>query len=161
MQILACLNLLAKHKIIHCDLKPCVSFLLLLKCTMGRMTIMCVRVFSENVLLKAPNKSGIKVIDFGSSCAESERLYTYVQSRFYRAPEVIVGAPYSCPIDMWSLAAILVELYTGYPIFPGENEQDQLWCMLEVLGLPDKDLMARAERKSMFFGMKVVPLVCA
>lgn len=42
----------------------------------------------ENILLKAPNKSSIKVIDFGSSCFENERVYTYIQSRFYRSPEV-------------------------------------------------------------------------
>ena len=41
-------------------------------------------------------------------------VYTYIQSRFYRAPEVIVGIPYSTAIDMWSLGCILAELYTGY-----------------------------------------------
>ena len=46
-------------------------------------------------------------------------MYTYIQSRFYRAPEVILGATYDCGIDMWSLACILAELYTGYPLFPG------------------------------------------
>ncbi|TDG39586.1 hypothetical protein AWZ03_013992 [Drosophila navojoa] len=48
----------------------------------------------ENVLLKQQGRSGIKVIDFGSSCFESQRVYTYIQSRFYRAPEVILGAKY-------------------------------------------------------------------
>lgn len=51
-------------QVIHCDLKP------------------------ENILLKGPNKSSIKVIDFGSSCFEDERVYSYIQSRFYRSPEV-------------------------------------------------------------------------
>ena len=92
IQLLASLRYLRKHRIIHCDLKP------------------------ENILLKAPNKSvrysdcrwtcgsflnafdderalslraqGIKMIDFGSSCFEDERVYTYIQSRFYRSPEV-------------------------------------------------------------------------
>ncbi|KAJ3374104.1 Dual specificity tyrosine-phosphorylation-regulated kinase [Allomyces arbusculus] len=127
VQILNCLCLLWRNQIIHCDLKP------------------------ENVLLRATNKSQIKVIDFGSSCHLSEKAYTYIQSRFYRSPEVILGAPYEMAIDMWSLGCILVELFTGYPIFPGENEQDQLWCMMEVLGLPDPDLMAIAERKHLFF----------
>jgi dual specificity tyrosine-phosphorylation-regulated kinase 2/3/4 len=89
---------LEKAKIIHCDLKP------------------------ENILLKQANKSGIKIVDFGSSCFENERIYTYIQSRFYRAPEIILGLPYSMPIDMWSLGCIMSELYMGYPIFPGENE---------------------------------------
>lgn len=43
------------------------------------------------------------MIDFGSSCYEHLRVYTYIQSRFYRAPEVILGAKYGMPIDMWSL----------------------------------------------------------
>jgi serine/threonine protein kinase len=46
-------------------------------------------------------------------------MYTYVQSRFYRSPEVIMGLPYGCEIDMWSFSCILAELYMGYPLFPG------------------------------------------
>lgn len=60
-------------------------------------------------------------------------------------------------IDMWSLGCILAELYTGYPIFPGENEQEQLSCIMEVLGLPDKELIARSSRKRLFFGMQLLP----
>ena len=60
-----------------------------------------------------------QVIDFGSSCFEGEQVYSYIQSRFYRSPEVMLGLRYATPIDMWSLACILAELYTGYPLFPG------------------------------------------
>ena len=59
-------------------------------------------------------------------------MYTYIQSRFYRSPEVILGLPYGMPIDMWSFGCILAELYTGYPLFPGENEVEQLACIMEV-----------------------------
>ncbi len=55
-------------------------------------------------------------------------------------------------IDMWSLGCILAELYTGFPIFPGENEQEQLSCIMEVLGVPDKDFINRSSRKRLFFG---------
>lgn len=58
-----CLELLHRNHLIHCDLKP------------------------ENVLLRSPNRTAIKVIDFGSSCFDDQRIYTYIQSRFYRAPE--------------------------------------------------------------------------
>ena len=47
-------------------------------------------------------RSGIKVIDFGSSCYVQQQVYTYIQSRFYRAPEVILGAHYGPSIDIWS-----------------------------------------------------------
>jgi dual specificity tyrosine-phosphorylation-regulated kinase 2/3/4 len=126
-QLLSSLILLNGHKVIHCDLKP------------------------ENVLLAHPMHSEIKVIDFGSSCFENEKVYTYIQSRFYRSPEVILGMSYGMPIDMWSLGCILAELFTGYPIFPGENEQEQLACIMEVFGPPEKHLIEKSSRKKLFF----------
>ena len=74
------------------------------------------------------------MIDFGSSCFEKEIPYKYLQSRFYRAPEVILGLDYSVKIDMWSLGCILVELYTGLPLFPGNSSYDMLKKMVTVLG---------------------------
>ena len=75
-QIAQALRLLSKSSIIHCDLKP------------------------ENILIKQPNKSNIKIIDFGSSCFADKKIYTYIQSRFYRAPEIILGVPYTTAIDI-------------------------------------------------------------
>ncbi|KAL3422528.1 Dual specificity protein kinase pom1 [Phlyctema vagabunda] len=126
-QMLSSLLLLKQHKVIHCDLKP------------------------ENILLAHPLHSEIKVIDFGSSCFENEKVYTYIQSRFYRSPEVILGMTYGMPIDMWSLGCILAELFTGVPIFPGENEQEQLACIMEVFGPPEKHLIEKSTRKKLFF----------
>merc|ERR1719460_3567074 len=120
--LLQCLDTLYRNKIIHCDMKP------------------------ENVLLKQQGRSGIKVIDFGSSCYEHQRVYTYIQSRFYRSPEVILGLPYNVAIDMWSLGCILAELYTGYPLFPGENEVEQLACIMEVLGVPPRRMIEQSTR---------------
>jgi serine/threonine protein kinase len=79
-------------------------------------------------------------------------VYTYIQSRFYRAPEVILGLPYSTAIDMWSLGCIVAELHTGYPLFPGENENEQLACIMEVLGLPPDNILQAATRRQLFFG---------
>lgn len=73
----------------------------------------------ENILLKEYNKSGIRIIDFGSSCFEDQTVYTYIQSRYYRAPEITLGRPYDHKIDTWSTGCILAELYTGVPLFPG------------------------------------------
>ncbi|PFH47681.1 hypothetical protein AMATHDRAFT_77088 [Amanita thiersii Skay4041] len=134
-QMLMSLSLMRQYRIVHCDLKP------------------------ENVLLRHPAKSAIKVIDFGSSCFENEKIYTYIQSRFYRSPEVILGMNYHMAIDMWSLGCILAELYTGFPIFPGENEQEQLSCIMEVLGIPEKDFVNRSTRKKLFFEPNGTPRV--
>lgn len=62
------------------------------------------------------------------------------------------------PIDMWSLGCILAELYTGYPLFPGENEVEQLACIMELFGVPDFSLIEEAQRKKLFFGTKHYPL---
>jgi dual specificity tyrosine-phosphorylation-regulated kinase 2/3/4 len=102
-------------------------------------------------MLKENNKSGIKMIDFGSSTFLDERMYTYIQSRFYRAPEIMLGIPYDCSIDMWSFGCIIAELYIGYPIFPGESEQDQMSRIIEMVGMPSNDVLAISERKSRFF----------
>ncbi|XP_074644711.1 dual specificity tyrosine-phosphorylation-regulated kinase 2-like [Tubulanus polymorphus] len=134
--ILQCLDALHKNRIIHCDLKP------------------------ENILLKQQGRSGIKVIDFGSSCYEHQRIYTYIQSRFYRAPEVILGAKYGMPIDMWSLGCILAELLTGYPLFPGEDEGDQLACVIEMLGMPPQKLLDQSKRARNFVSSKGLPRYC-
>jgi len=50
------------------------------------------------------------------------QIYQYIQSRFYRSPEVLLGLPYDLAIDMWSLGCILVEMHTGEPLFAGSNE---------------------------------------
>lgn len=78
----------------------------------------------------------LKVVDFGSSCKTQEQVYTYVQSRYYRSPEVVLRIPYTTKVDMWSLGCIIVELLTGEPLFPANNEQELLEYMMEVLGVP-------------------------
>ena len=131
------LKYIKEEKIIHWDLKP------------------------ENILLKNINKSGIKIIDFGSSCFEDERIYTYIQSRFYRAPEIILGIPYTSAIDIWSFGWILAELYSGYPLFPGESEHDQLGYIMEICGLPSEKVMMQATRRKLFFDDELSPILKA
>ncbi len=97
-QILKSLVYLEKHHIIHCDLKP------------------------ENILICDKDFKKVKLADYGSGCFVNEQMYTYVQSRFYRAPEIVLRIRYTEKVDIWSLGCILAELYTGEPIFPGNNE---------------------------------------
>ena len=59
----------------------------------------------------------VKVIDLGSSCFTTDHLSSYVQSRSYRAPEVILGILYSQKVDIWSLGCILAELVSGSVLF--------------------------------------------
>uniref|UniRef100_A0A182MAR3 dual-specificity kinase n=1 Tax=Anopheles culicifacies TaxID=139723 RepID=A0A182MAR3_9DIPT len=113
--------------IIHCDLKP------------------------ENILLCNPKRSAIKIVDFGSSCQLGQRIYQYIQSRFYRSPEVLLGIPYDLAIDMWSLGCILVEMHTGEPLFSGSNEADQINRIVEVLGMPPKHILDQAHKTRKFF----------
>lgn len=100
----------------------------------------------------------MQVIDFGSSCFENEKLYSYIQSRFYRAPEVILGLGYGIEIDMWSFGCVIAELYNGIPMFPGENERDQLNYMIEYLGIPPKDMIIFSKKKNLFFDDNNIPL---
>jgi len=76
----------------------------------------------------------VKLIDFGSACNEGQTIYSYIQSRFYRAPEVLLGVPYTSGIDMWSLGCIAVELFLGLPLYPGNSEHDQAVRIVESLG---------------------------
>ncbi|XP_010328330.2 dual specificity tyrosine-phosphorylation-regulated kinase 4 isoform X2 [Saimiri boliviensis] len=133
LSVLKCLQMLSVEKIIHCDLKP------------------------ENIVLYRKGQISVKVIDFGSSCYENQKEYTYIQSRFYRSPEVILGHPYDMAVDMWSLGCITAELYTGSPLFPGENEVEQLACIMEVLGLPPARFIQTASRRQTFFDSKGLP----
>lgn len=125
--VLKSLMLLKQKKIVHADLKP------------------------ENILLAGETGADVKVIDFGSSCFEHGRVHTYVQSRYYRSPEIVLGLGYGCEIDMWSLACILVELITGRPIFPAKNEHDLILYQQELLGQVPDALLATATRADDFF----------
>lgn len=85
----------------------------------------------DHVSLQSPQ---IKVIDFGSACHERQTVYTYIQSRFYRSPEVLLGIPYTASIDMWSLGCIAVELFLGLPLLPGTSEYNKITRIVEMIG---------------------------
>ena len=109
-QVLICLDFIHDLKIIHCDLKP------------------------ENILMKSITDATCKVIDFGSSCFVHDHLSAYIQSRSYRAPEVILGCRYDYKIDMWSLGCILAEIYTGNVLFQNDSIQSMLARIIGICG---------------------------
>jgi len=126
-QILNALNFIHELNLIHCDLKP------------------------ENILIKSYSKSEIKVIDFGSSCFIHDHLSSYVQSRSYRAPEVILGCKYDYKIDMWSLGCILAELFTGYVLFQNDSVQGLLSRVIGIIGPVPEYMMKEGKLVSNFF----------
>ncbi|ORY33518.1 kinase-like domain-containing protein [Naematelia encephala] len=126
-QLLDCLTVLKEARLIHCDLKP------------------------ENILLKSLQSPQIKVIDFGSACHEMQTVYTYVQSRFYRCPEVLLGLHYNTAIDMWSLGCIVVELFLGLPLFPGTSEYNQISRIVDMLGNPPTHILENGKQTHEFF----------
>jgi dual specificity protein kinase YAK1 len=79
----------------------------------------------------------LKIIDLGSACSEKNFPFTYIQSRYYRAPEVLLETEMlSNKIDVWSVGCILAELFLGIPLFPGSSLYDMLAKMTDILGYP-------------------------
>ena len=126
-QILNALSFIHDLKLIHCDLKP------------------------ENILIKSYSRCEIKVIDFGSSCFIHDHLSSYVQSRSYRAPEVILGCRYDYKIDIWSLGCILAELFTGYVLFQNDSVQGLLSRVIGIIGPVPEYMMKEGRLVSNFF----------
>lgn len=126
-QVLTSLAFLHSLDLIHCDLKP------------------------ENILIKSYSRCEVKVIDLGSSCFVTDHLSSYVQSRSYRAPEVIIGARYSTKVDVWSLGCILAELHTGEVLFQNDSLASLLARCVGILGPFDPDLLARGRYSTRFF----------
>ncbi|XP_065313350.1 serine/threonine-protein kinase PRP4 homolog isoform X1 [Gordionus sp. m RMFG-2023] len=109
-QLLLSLKLLKKCNIIHADIKP------------------------DNILVNS-NKLLLKLCDFGSASYNNEvEITPYLVSRFYRAPEIILGKEYDCSIDLWSIACTVYELYTGRILFPGKSNNQMLKFFMDMRG---------------------------
>ncbi|XP_076335335.1 uncharacterized protein LOC143238727 isoform X4 [Tachypleus tridentatus] len=129
-QVLTALLKLKQLGLIHADLKP------------------------ENIMLVDPVRHPfrVKVIDFGSASHVSKAVCsTYLQSRYYRAPEIILGLPFCEAIDMWSLGCVIAELFLGWPLYPGSSEYDQIRYISQTQGLPAEHMLNNATKTTRFF----------
>ncbi|CAN6714501.1 unnamed protein product [Malus baccata var. baccata] len=127
IQCLEALQFLHGLGMIHCDLKP------------------------ENILVKSYSRCEVKVIDLGSSCFETDHLCSYVQSRSYRAPEVILGLPYDKKIDIWSLGCILAELCTGNVLFQNDSPATLLARVMGIISPIDQGMLAKGRDTYKYF----------
>ncbi|NXD70178.1 CDKL5 protein, partial [Eolophus roseicapillus] len=110
----------------------------------------------ENLLIS--HNDVLKLCDFGFARNLSEGSnanYTeYVATRWYRSPELLLGAPYGKAVDMWSVGCILGELSDGQPLFPGESEIDQLFTIQKVLGPLPAEQMKLFYSNPRFHGLR-------
>lgn len=118
---------LERCKIIHADIKP------------------------DNILV-TDRQNVLKIADLGSaSDVKDNEITPYLVSRFYRAPEIILGMPYDYSIDMWSVGCTLYELYTGKILFTGRTNNQMLKNMMECRGAFSKKLLKRGQFSNYHF----------
>ena len=94
----------------------------------------------SNVLIDETN-GRFKICDFGSAkqLKSGEKSITYICSRYYRAPELVLGcAEYTTKIDVWSAGCVIAEMITMHPLFDGDDNLDQIAKIIKVLGPPTK-----------------------
>ena len=129
-QVTQALCKLKELGIIHADLKP------------------------ENIMLVDQKLMPyrVKVIDFGSALHTSKAVSsTYLQSRYYRAPEIILSLPFNEAIDVWSLGCVVAELFLGWPLFPGASEYMQMKYIVESAGMVPQFMIDQSSKKRKFF----------
>jgi len=126
-QLLTALKHIHKCDIIHADIKP------------------------DNILISAGHNV-VKICDLGSAMDLIEVEVTpYLVSRFYRAPEIILGREYGVQIDTFAMGCTLYELFTGKILFPGRTNNDMLRLFMEVKGkLPHKLIKSGSTWKNHF-----------
>ncbi|KAJ8322939.1 U4/U6 small nuclear ribonucleoprotein prp4 [Batrachochytrium dendrobatidis] len=120
-QLFLSLSLLKKCNILHSDIKP------------------------DNILV-TENKSALKLCDLGSASDISENEITpYLVSRFYRAPEIMLGLTYDYALDIWSIGCTLYEMSTGKILFPGRSNNHMLRLIMDLKGKFPHKMLRRGQ----------------
>lgn len=132
-QVLSALKYLKLEGITHCDIKP------------------------ENICISNNQIEHfeVKIIDFGSSFIKPKRNNFYVQSRFYRAPETILGINYDNCIDIWSFSCVIFEIFTGKPLFPGKSNLEQIIRYTKLLGMPPLKMLDVGKNTLKYFHKEI------
>ncbi|KAJ8570134.1 hypothetical protein K7X08_006711 [Anisodus acutangulus] len=118
-QLFIALKHLKNCGVLHCDIKP------------------------DNMLVNEA-KNVLKLCDFGNAMfAGKNEITPYLVSRFYRAPEIILGLAYDHPMDIWSVGCCLFELYAGKVLFPGPSNNDMLRLHMELKGPFPKKMLRK------------------
>ncbi|KAG2665359.1 hypothetical protein I3760_15G005400 [Carya illinoinensis] len=126
-QLFIALKHLRNCGVLHCDIKP------------------------DNMLVNEA-KNMLKLCDFGNAMfAGKNEITPYLVSRFYRAPEIILGLPYDHPLDIWSVGCCLYELYTGKVLFPGATNNDMLRLHMELKGPFPKKMLRKGAFTNLHF----------
>lgn len=126
-QLFLALKLLKRANILHGDIKP------------------------DNILV-SDSKLVLKLCDFGSaSHAHENEVTPYLVSRFYRAPEIILGIHYDFGIDMWSVGCTIFELYTGKIMFSGKTNNQMLKYFMDLKGKMPNKLIRKGSFKEQHF----------
>lgn len=126
-QCLVALSFVHKMGLVHSDIKP------------------------ENILLASYSRARVKVIDFGSSCYLTDRQSSYIQSRSYRAPEVVLGLPYDGKIDVWSLGCVIAEMFTGQVTFQNDSVVSMIARIEAICGAFPRHMIEEGRQSGQFF----------
>jgi len=119
-KILKALAHLKQNHVIHCDLKP------------------------DNMLV-SQDRSEVKVADLGSACLSTEEIVPtpILVSRYYRAPEIILGHNYGHPLDMFAFGCCLFEFATGKILLRSKDNNDHIRMLLDIKGPFSKKFLSR------------------
>lgn len=134
VQLLETMAFLHSFSLIHTDLK------------IENILLMNDREINFDRRTVVPERTKIKLIDFGGACYDNSKKSTIINTRQYRSPEVILDTGWSMPSDMWSLGCILAELYQGDLLFRTHSNLEHLALMERMIGPFPRRLLKNANQ---------------